>query len=73
MQYQKRLSEESKLIRLFDKGFKITKTCVMTHMENMIKTALSFEPFTFFTVKGVIPKCSQALTLKWCLYMVILH
>ena len=64
-QCEMRLSEEeSKFIRLFGKGFKLIKTSVMTRMGIKLNNALSFGLFTFFPVKGVIPKCSQALTLK---------
>ena len=54
-QSQKRLSERgSKFNKLFDKGFKIIKTFVMTHMENMIKFTLSLGLFTFFPVVEII-------------------
>ena len=51
----------------FGKGFKIILTLIITRMENMIKyIALSCYLFPSLS-KGVIPKTSLALTLKWCL------
>lgn len=44
--YQKQLSEEEpKFILLFDKGFKIIETCLMTCMENIIKYCNFFWAF----------------------------
>ena len=40
--------EEPKFITLFDKGFKIIKTCIMTHMDNVIKYCTFFWRFHLF-------------------------